>query len=153
MVYVPPTIAVYLSAHTFIDSSQNNIAMRLDLFRDWYRALAGRESLASWMRAKGINDKFAIAVHKFVASTSSEEEGIQVCLVLAVHLLADDHLPPLELQAGVKQEFVNGALHDLYSRLQETDGSGSYMDVILESINRLEGRQVQTQLENVGRSL
>jgi hypothetical protein len=138
MVYVPPTIAVYLSAHNSIDLSQDNIAMRPDAFRDWYKALAGRQSLLSWMAALGINDEFAIAVDEFVASTSVGEDGLQVCVIFALHLLSNNHLPPLEQQKGVKKEFSNDGLRSLYSQLKDTRTHVN--TAIVENIDHL-GRQ------------
>jgi hypothetical protein len=109
--------------------------MRPDLLRNWFKALAGMQSLSSWMEALGIDEKFAITVNKFVASTSVEEDEFQVCLVLALHLLANNHLPPPEQQEDVKKEFLNGGLSSLYSQLKDT--GGIYMCAIVEHIDRL----------------
>jgi hypothetical protein len=136
MVYVPTTVTVYLSANTSIDSSQDDIAMRPDVFRDWYKALAGDRSLLSWGRALGINDNFIASI---------EKNETKACLVLALHLLADNHLPPLEQQGDVKKEFTNGGLRGLYGQLNEANGrrkgiSDIYVCAILEKIEYM-GRE------------
>jgi hypothetical protein len=117
-------------------SSQDDIAMRPDVFIDWYKALAGGRSLASWGTALGINDNLIASI---------EENEMKACLVLALHLLANNHLPPLEQQRDVKKEFTNGGLRGLYDQLKEANDRlkgiiGIYVRAILQNIDHL-GRQ------------
>lgn len=63
-------------------------------------------------------------------------------LVFALYLLANSHLPPLEEQAFVKQDFIHDALHRLYTQLTEEDNI--YAPLIIDGIDRLEEQRVKT---------
>jgi hypothetical protein len=126
-------------AYFIIVSSQEMILAKSRLFKEWFEALALGQPPASWMNDYGIDDHLIHVLQQYM-NNKAGPEGIQVCLVFAIRPLANNHLPPSRLRWAMKEEFKNGALHDLYARLEKE--KGVYAQSFLDGINHLNGQQL-----------
>jgi hypothetical protein len=132
--YYLPLISKAFRAYLIIVSSQGMILTNPHLFKEWFEALAGRQRLESWMKDWGIDDQ-SIHVLLQYFDNKAGPEGVKPCLVLAIRMLVNNKLPPSSIQMAVKEEFLGGSLHDLYTRLEQQKSPSAR--AFLEGIDRL----------------
>jgi hypothetical protein len=84
----------------------------------------------------GINRKHAVeTVDLFERGENSGIDSPVACLMVAAQLLANNHLPPAEIQSAVRKEFEQGSLQGLYHSL--ASGASIGEQAFVEKISQL----------------
>jgi hypothetical protein len=125
-----------IGIHLATGNTQNAITVNSRLFEQWFSALPGSGSIEIRVIRLGIDGKLAVGTADFFAQgVHSASDSPVACLMVAAQLLANNHLPPAEIQSAVRMEFKQGSLQDLY--LSVARGTSISERAFVEKINQL----------------
>lgn len=120
-----------IAANPATGHTHKKITFDIQPFEQWFNALHGSGTKVEKLRDLGIEDEDAEKTVDFVHGANDDPAA---CLIVSALLLANNHLPPAEIQSDMKNEFKQGRLKDLYTSLKS--GNSLYEQAFVEKIDQ-----------------